>query len=198
MTRILTIITLLFATPAWAEYEQPSYNLVFQQNGLEIRDYAPAVVVETQVVASRRDAAGDAFRSLFNYISGNNDASLEIPMTSPVAQTYAGRERDNVSGKWAVRFFLPRDLSAEAIPEPLQLGVNIVTLSAQRFASVSFKGTQNDKKVAKNRARLREFIAQNGYRVSGQPVYAFYDPPFVPWFLRDNEILLPIEKVSIK
>ena len=198
MTRILTIITLLFATPAWAEYEQPSYNLVFQQNGLEIRDYAPAVVVETQVVASRRDAAGDAFRSLFNYISGNNDASLEIPMTSPVAQTYAGRERDNVSGKWAVRFFLPKDLSAEAIPEPLQLGVNIVTLSAQRFASVSFKGTQNDKKVAKNSARLREFIAQNGYRVSGQPVYAFYDPPFVPWFLRDNEILLPIEKVSIK
>ena len=198
MTRILTIIALLFATPAWAEYEQPSYNLVFQQDGLEIRDYAPAVVVETQVVASRRDAAGDAFRSLFNYISGNNDASLEIPMTSPVAQTYAGRERDNVSGKWAVRFFLPRDLSAEAIPEPLQLGVNIVTLSAQRFASVSFKGTQNDKKVAKNRARLREFIAQNGYRVSGQPVYAFYDPPFVPWFLRDNEILLPIEKVSIK
>ena len=198
MTRILTIITLLFATPAWAEYEQPSYNLVFQQNGLEIRDYAPAVVVETQVVASRRDAAGDAFRSLFNYISGNNDASLEIPMTSPVAQTYAGRERDNVSGKWAVRFFLPRDLSAEAIPEPLKLGVNIVTLGAQRFASVSFKGTQNDKKVAKNRARLREFIAQNGYRVSGQPVYAFYDPPFVPWFLRDNEILLPIEKVSIK
>lgn len=198
MTRILTIITLLFATPAWAEYEQPSYNLVFQQNGLEIRDYAPAVVVETQVVASRRDAAGDAFRSLFNYISGNNEASLEIPMTSPVAQTYAGRERDNVSGKWAVRFFLPKDLSAEAIPEPLQLGVNIVTLSAQRFASVSFKGTQNDKKVAKNSARLREFIAQNGYRVSGQPVYAFYDPPFVPWFLRDNEILLPIEKVSIK
>lgn len=198
MTRILTIITLLFATPAWAEYEQPSYNLVFQQNGLEIRDYAPAVVVETQVVASRRDAAGDAFRSLFNYISGNNDASLKIPMTSPVAQIYAGRERDNVSGKWAVRFFLPKDLSAEAIPEPLQLGVNIVTLGAQRFASVSFKGTQNDKKVAKNRARLREFIAQNGYRVSGQPVYAFYDPPFVPWFLRDNEILLPIEKVSIK
>jgi effector-binding domain-containing protein len=171
---------------------------VFQQDGLEIRDYAPAVVVETQVVASRRDAAGDAFRSLFNYISGNNDASLEIPMTSPVAQTYAGRERDNVSGKWAVRFFLPRDLSAEAIPEPLQLGVNIVTLGAQRFASVSFKGTQNDKKVAKNSARLREFIAQNGYRVSGQPVYAFYDPPFVPWFLRDNEILLPIEKASIK
>ena len=198
MTRILTFITLLFLTPAWAEYEQPSYNLVFQQDGLEIRDYAPAVVVETQVVALRRDAAGDAFRSLFNYISGNNDASLEIPMTSPVAQTYAGRDRDNDSGKWAVRFFLPRDLSAEAIPEPLQRGVNILTLGAQRFASVSFKGTQNDKKVAKNSARLREFIAQNGYRVSGQPVYAFYDPPFVPWFLRDNEILLPIEKVSIK
>jgi effector-binding domain-containing protein len=176
MTRIFTIIALLFATPAWAEYERPSYNVVLKEDGLEIRDYAPAIVVETQVLASRRDAAGEAFRSLFKYISGNNASSLEIPMTSPVAQTAVSKGSNDVSDKWTIRFFLPSNLSVENIPQPLQQDVNIVTLAAQRFASVSFKGTQNDKKVSKYTARLREFISQKGYGVSGEPVYAFYDP----------------------
>jgi len=198
MTRILTIIAIVIASPVWAEYERPSYNVVLKEDGLEIRDYEPAVVVETQVLASRRDAAGEAFRSLFNYISGNNAASLEIPMTSPVTQTPVGKGLDGVSDNWAIRFFLPSSLSMEDIPKPLQQDINIVTLAAQRFASVSFKGTQNDKKVAKYTARLREFISQNGYGVTGEPVYGFYDPPFVPWFLRDNEILLPIQKIGVQ
>ena len=198
MTRILTIIAIVIASPVWAEYERPSYNVVLKEDGLEIRDYEPAVVVETQVLASRRDAAGEAFRSLFNYISGNNAASLEIPMTSPVTQTPVGKGPDDVSDNWAIRFFLPSSLSMEDIPKPLQQDINIVTLAAQRFASVSFKGTQNDKKVAKYTARLREFISQNGYGVTGEPVYGFYDPPFVPWFLRDNEILLPIQKIGVQ
>ena len=63
MIRILTIIAILTALPACAEYERPSYNLVVKEDGLEIRDYASAIVVETQVSASRRDAAGEAFRS---------------------------------------------------------------------------------------------------------------------------------------
>ena len=198
MIRIVTIIAILIASPAWAEYERPSYNVVVKEDGLEIRDYASAIVVETQVFASRRDAAGEAFRSLFNYISGSNTSSLEIPMTAPVTQTPAGKGPDGVSGKWAIRFFLPSNYSVENTPQPLQQGINIVTLEAQRFASVSFKGAQNDKKVAKYTAQLREFISQKGYEVSGEPVYAFYDPPFVPWFLRDNEILLPIQKVALQ
>lgn len=198
MTRLAIIFSLLFVTPALAEYERPTYNVVLKEDGLEIRDYEPAVVVETQVLASRRDAAGEAFRSLFNYISGDNTDRLEIPMTSPVVQTQAGKGPGNVSGKWAIRFFLPKNLSVESIPQPLQQDVNIVALAAQRFASVSFKGTQNDKKVGKYSTQLREFIAQKGYGVTGEPVYAFYDPPFVPWFLRDNEILLPIQKVEIQ
>ena len=198
MIRILTIIAILTALPACAEYERPSYNLVVKEDGLEIRDYASAIVVETQVLALRRDAAGEAFRSLFNYISGNNTSNLEIPMTAPVAQTPAGKGQDGVSGKWAIRFFLPSNYSVENIPQPLQQGINIVTLEAQRFASVSFKGTQNDKKVAKYNTQLRKFISRKGYEVSGEPVYAFYDPPFMPWFLRDNEILLPIQKDALR
>ena len=108
MTRILTIIALLFATPAWADYEQPSFEVILQKENLAIRDYASVIVIEMQVTTSRQDAAGDAFRSLFNYISGNNEDNLEIPMTSPVTQTQVSKASDNGDGKWAIRFSMPR------------------------------------------------------------------------------------------
>ena len=191
MKQILVIIIMLFSTPAWAEYEQPSYKVILEQDKFSIRDYSEVIVVETEVVASRRDATSEAFRKLFRYISGNNEANLEISMTSPVAQTLTNQDGE-IGENWAVRFFLPRSLSEENIPKPSETGVAVVKLKTQKYGSVSFKGTQNDKKVSENLAKLEAFIAENDYEVSGPPVYAFYDPPFIPWFLRDNEILLPV------
>ena len=191
MKQILVIIIMLFSTPAWAEYEQPSYKVILEQDKFSIRDYSEVIVVETKVVASRRDATSEAFRKLFRYISGNNEANLEISMTSPVAQTLTNQDGE-IGENWAVRFFLPRSLSEENIPKPSETGVAVVKLKSQKYGSVSFKGTQNDKKVSENLAKLEAFIAENDYEVSGPPVYAFYDPPFIPWFLRDNEILLPV------
>lgn len=191
MKQILVIIIMLFSTPAWAEYEQPSYKVILEEDKFSIRDYSEVIVVETEVVASRRDATSEAFRKLFRYISGNNEANMEISMTSPVAQTLTN-QKDEIGENWAVRFFLPRSLSEENIPQPSETGVAVVKLKAQKYGSVSFKGTQNDKKVSENLAKLEAFIAENDYEVSGPPVYAFYDPPFIPWFLRDNEILLPV------
>jgi hypothetical protein len=31
-------------------------------------------------------------------------------------------------------------------------------------------------------------------KLTGEPVYARYDPPFMPWFLRRNEILVEIAR----
>ena len=196
MTRILTIIALMFATPVLAEYDIPDYIIVLQEGDLAIRDYAPVMVVETQVTASRRDAPGDAFRKLARYIGGKNKADLDIPMTAPVAQTQASPSGTNEAEKWSIQFFLPRDLTATNTPQAIEEGVNVRFLEAQTFASVSFRGTQTDEKVSDNMRKLKGFVEQQGYQVSGPPVYAFYDPPFIPWFLRDNEILLPIEPVE--
>ena len=193
MTRLAIIFSLLFVTPAWADYERPSFEVILQKENLAIRDYASVMVVEMQVTASRQDAAGDAFRSLFNYISGNNEDNLEIPMTSPVAQTQVSKALDNGDGKWAIRFFIPRKTVDDGAPLPKEDNVTLVRLKAQRFASISFKGSQSDKKIRDNTAKLEAFISENNYTISGSPVFAFYDPPFIPWFLRDNEILLPIE-----
>ena len=193
MKQILLTIAMLSSLPAWAEIEQPNYEVILEKDIFAIRDYTSVMAVETEVFSSRREAAGNAFRRLFRYISGENEDNLEISMTSPVAQTLANQNDDDPAERWMVRFFLPRNMAEENIPLPSEKGVTVSKLKAQRFASVSFRGSQSDKKIEENTAKLKAFISQNGYEVSGRPIYAFYDPPFIPWFLRDNEILLPIK-----
>lgn len=64
--------------------KEAPYELVQKDEQFEIRDYAPQVVVETRVDADFKEAGNKAFRRLFDYISGENEASEEIAMTSPV------------------------------------------------------------------------------------------------------------------
>jgi Fe-S oxidoreductase len=40
--------------------------------------------------------------------------------------------------------------------------------------------------------RLKELIRQRGLKIVGEPVFARYNPPFMPWFLRRNEVLIPV------
>jgi hypothetical protein len=46
----------------------------------------------------------------------------------------------------------------------------------------------------KNKALLEEYIRSRGLTKAGAAVWARYDPPFMPWFLRRNEVLILVEK----
>jgi hypothetical protein len=41
---------------------------------------------------------------------------------------------------------------------------------------------------------VEEYIQKRGLTKKGGAVWARYDPPFMPWFLRRNEVLIPIEQ----
>ena len=41
---------------------------------------------------------------------------------------------------------------------------------------------------------VAETYVEGDLEEAGEPVWARYDPPFMPWFLRRNEVLIPIEK----
>lgn len=49
-------------------------------------------------------------------------------------------------------------------------------------------------RYAQRLAKLRQWINARGLRPRGDPLRARYDPPFKPWFLRRNEILIRIEE----
>ncbi|MCB0360110.1 MAG: heme-binding protein, partial [Bdellovibrionales bacterium] len=64
--------------------DEPDYTVQSKQGDIEIRQYPPLVVAETVVDGSFSEAQDEAFRRLFDYISGANSGDQEIDMTAPV------------------------------------------------------------------------------------------------------------------
>jgi hypothetical protein len=36
-------------------------------------------------------------------------------------------------------------------------------------------------------------MTTQGFKPVGDPVWARYNPPFTPWFLRKNKVLIPVD-----
>ena len=107
-------------------------------------------------------------------------------MTAPVAQQAAG-------GRWAVSFMMPAAYSLETLPQPSDSLVVLRQLPARRVAAVRYSGTWSEKSFLRHKTELESWVAQRGLRPAGDVVWARYNPPFSPWFVRRNEILVEVE-----
>jgi hypothetical protein len=121
-----------------------------------------------------------SFGLLFRYISGSNEDAKKIAMTSPVLM--GGAEA-------TMAFILPK--SDEADPPTPQGDVRITVLPAGRFAAYRFSSNgrtpEDDGRAA---SELLTILSQRGLRPEGQPLIAYYDPPWIPRFLRRHEVLM--------
>tara|TARA_R110001583_G_scaffold8952_1_gene42214 strand:- start:14661 stop:15287 length:627 start_codon:yes stop_codon:yes gene_type:complete len=185
--------------------EEIKYQVLKQQDNFELRVYMPYLIAEIIVDAEFDEAGSDAFRPLFNYISGDNKSQQDIAMTAPVSQEASGEqismtspvEQQKSAGKWAVSFMIPDKYTPETVPEPTDSNVNIREVPARYIASITYSGFWSESGYQKHYKKLQKWIDATGYKVAGEAVWARYDPPFKPWFLRRNEILIPIEKPNI-
>lgn len=181
--------------------EEAAYTVVKKSDIFELRDYAPHIVAEIVVEGSLEDAGNKAFRPLFNYISGANRSRSSIAMTAPVSQEAEGEKiamtapvgQQRSSGKWAVSFTMPASYSMGALPIPTNPAVTLREVPARRMAAVRYSGTWDEKNYLRYKERLENWIRENGFEMKGEPVWARYNPPFTLWFLRRNEILIPVE-----
>ena len=88
---------------------------------------------------------------------------------------------------------MPATASLETLPIPNDPQVTLRQVPERHLAVVRYSGLWTEKGYLNNKAKLESWLKQKGYTVIGEPVWARYDPPFKPWFLRRNEVLLPIE-----
>jgi hypothetical protein len=202
MKTLITLAAILFAMTAGTAVavEEAKYTVALQHDKLEIRDYEPSIVAEVIIDDSFEEASNIAFRTLFNYISGENAGRSEIAMTAPVSQQAApqkiamtapvGQRRSE--GGWAVSFMMPASYSMDTIPLPSDPRVTLREVPAYRAAAIRYSGTWSEKSYRKHLSRLVEWMATENLEASGKPVWARYNAPFVPWFMRRNEILIPI------
>ena len=64
---------------------------------------------------------------------------------------------------------------------------------AGRFAALRFRGGRNPKNEAAALQQLKDWMTLADLRVLSPPVFANFDPPWTPGFLRRNEVMLQTE-----
>lgn len=181
--------------------EEAAYTVVQRDGKFEIRDYAPVVLAETVVAGALARAANEAFRRLFRYISGDNRARHKVAMTAPVSQEPTGEKievaapagQQPAQDRWVVSFTMPASCTLETLPEPRDPQVALRQVPARRMAALRYSGFWTETSYLHHKMKLESWVRKRGLRIAGDPVWARYDPPFAPWFLRRNEILIPVD-----
>ena len=180
--------------------EEAEYSVILADDNFEVRAYAPHILAETLVEGKFGSAGNKAFGRLFKYITGNNTARQNIQMTAPVAQTPSNEKiqmtapvsQQQINGNWAVSFMMPASYTLETLPEPKDPTIVLRQVPARHMAARRYSGSWREKNYARHKEDLEAWVKAQGFKISGEAVWARYDPPFKPWFLRRNEILVPI------
>jgi len=179
--------------------EEAKYSVVWDQAPYELREYAPHLVAQTTVDGDFEDAGNAAFGRLFQYISGNNRQQQKVAMTSPVGQQPSQKiamtspvGQQQVDGKWVVSFMMPASFTRDTTPEPLDARVSIREVPAQHMAAIRYSGFWSEKAYRQHLQKLRDWISEQDLQPLGEPTWARYNPPFMPWFFRRNEVLIPV------
>ncbi|MGW3609839.1 SOUL family heme-binding protein [Micromonospora sp. NPDC005163] len=183
--------------------EQQPYRVVSRHPGFELRRYPAHLVAEMQIQASFTRAPMEAFRPLAAYIGGANRARRPIGMTTPVMQEATGTEKIAMTtpvvqeegeqpDTYLVQFVMPAGFTAATLPEPVDPRVRIREVPAQLAAAMRFSGRWTEKAFGQRATMLGRSVTAAGLQPTGAIRYARFDPPWKPWFLRRNEVVLPV------
>ena len=161
-------------------------------NGLAVR---PDGAVDPDVLVVDGDGLpgepgrDDAFRLLFQYIAGANggsDDTKRIAMTTPVLM-----ERGPAGADDSMAFVLPRDMPE--VPAPAAADVTLASMQGGRFAVHRFHAARPDPEMeTKAEEALRDWMRGRQLASAGQPLFAYFDPPWIPRWFRRNEVMLRV------
>ena len=185
--------------------EEPRFEVLAQDGAFELRDYAPYLVAETRVEADFESAGNLAFQRLFRYISGDNTAQQKIAMTAPVTQSRSDSRGEKIQMTapvaqqadgtgYRVAFIVPAKYTIDTVPKPSDPTVQIRAVPARLVAAWRYSGRWTTANYQEHEAELRREIGARDLKVTGDPILARYNPPFMPSFLRRNEVLIPVER----
>jgi hypothetical protein len=197
---LLAIIAVaaIAAGPIMSRVEQPEYRVEAKDGAFEVRAYPAIIVAETEVTGERRPAISEGFSRIAGYIFGKNAPKAKIDMTAPVQQqkqtiamTAPVTQQGN-GAAWTVQFIMPKSWTMETLPAPLDNRVKLRQIAPRKFAVVTFSGFARSSVLDEKTAELRRFAEARKLSTVGEPVFAFYNPPWTLPFFRRNEIMLEI------
>ena len=179
--------------------EEQKYTVEQKFPKFEVRRYEACVFADVTVSGDFESAGSIGFRPLIGYISGNNKPNSKIAMTAPVVQEPVSKiamtspvlqqssGQDNV-----ISFVMPAGMTLEALPIPSSSKVSLREVPEQSVAVSRFSGRWTHTIYMRHVAELESRITESGFTSNGSPRFARFDPPWTPWFMRRNEIQIPI------
>jgi hypothetical protein len=180
--------------------EELPYRTIEQDGDVELRRIESHVVAETFVEGDFERVGSEGFRRLVAYIGGANRTQARVAMTAPVGQEPASEKiamtapvgQEKVGDRYRITFVMPRKYTLENLPQPTDERILLREEPARTVAAIRYTGFWSRSRYDVHERRLREWIQRRGLDSVGEPVWARYDPPFMPWFLRRNEILIEL------
>ena len=167
-----------------AATETPDYKVIRTDEKFEIRDYPALTIATTQM---NDDGMNGGFGQLFRFITGKNEGSEKIEMTSPVLI-------DTAKDKKTMSFIMPRKAVEKGVPKPAGESVSLGKVVAARFAVLRFAGGRTAEHEKAAIEKLTTWLDGQKIAGKGDPIFAYYDPPWTPVFLRRNEVMIRIDK----
>jgi hypothetical protein len=202
---IVAVLLVLVSARAMA-VEEPSYKVLNTFEDFEVRQYPPYVVAETLAKGSYESAGDSAFSRLAGYIFGENQGGNSIAMTAPVAQMPVRLdERQPVTqirqsatqsaedAEFLVQFAMPADMTLQTLPKPNDTRVVLRELPERKLAVIRYSGNWTEKEYQKQLQKLKSAMQQQGMNWQGEPIWARYNSPWMPSFMRRNEIFLQLK-----
>lgn len=186
----IAIILVLALLLTQSSAETIPYSIKGTSGEIEFRQYPSLVLATTD--NSPNDAG---FNLLFAYISGSNKARDKIPMTAPVITSQKiPMTSPVVSNATSMSFVLPAGKTREETPDPLDSRVRIVTLPEREVAVIRFTGYASPQEVDAVTVRLQDGLKKAGIETVGESFLMRYDTPWMPGFLRRNEVGIEIKR----
>lgn len=183
--------------------EGPVYSVVKEDGNVEIRDYQGYITARVKVSSDYNSALYSGFMKLFNYISGQNTNRSRIKMTVPVTQEQAPASEkipmtapvtsEKVkNNEYVVSFIMPGQYTLDTLPEPRDNSITFKKIEPHRAAVIKFSGRMNEDLADIKIVELKEWLDKNNLEPKSNFIMAQYNPPWIPGFMRKNEIIVEV------
>ena len=200
---IFSLLIFIFWGTNLSALEEPKYSVLKEYETFEIRSYDSYLVAEVDVEGAYNETGNEAFRILAGYIFGDNQSSMKMNMTAPVeSEAIQPSERMNMTAPvfsnkningYTYRFVMESKYTQETLPVPNNSKIRITEIKNRVMAVIGFSGRWSQKNFEKHEQILVNDLENEGIGVASEAIYARYNAPFTPWFLRRNEIMFEIE-----
>jgi len=168
--------------------EKQPYVVLKRHAAFELRRYPEHVVADVTVDGSFEAAGMSGFRPLVGYISRGG-----VAMTAPVLQEAVDAVDDAAAAStYRVSFVMPAGSSLESLPVPEGTQVTLRQVPEHKAAAIRFSGRWTRGAFRRQASTLVAAVTDAGLAPAGPLRWARFDPPWTPWFLRRNEVVLPV------